>query len=785
MNASDSSQHAGEAPAASAGVLNLPETRFALTAGDTPEAALERARQLAGPLLAGQVLDTGEDSWQHACGVSDILHSMGASDAMRAAAYLVYVAPLWQQPQELITRHFGASWSDMVMSTIRLIQIQRQARVLGTEGDLDASRSGQGGPAGQIERVRKMLLAFSQDLRVVLLRLASRLQTLRYFASQKIPCPQALARESQEVFAPLANRLGIWQIKWELEDLSFRFLNPQDYHAIARQLDEKRVQREADVVQMVQRLQDVLGQAGVVAQVAGRPKHIYSIWKKMQGKRLDFGQVYDVRAFRVIVADVPACYAALAALQSAFESLPAQFKDYIARPKPNGYQSLHLVLRCGQGRPMEVQVRTVGMHDHAEFGVAAHWAYKEAGTKGYAGVVAAGEFEDRVAQARKSVLGQLLAWERDLASAPGAAAADAGAESSEGGRVYVFTPDARLVELSRGSTPVDFAYAVHTELGHRCRGARVDGVMVALTTPLRQGQTVEIVAAKEGGPSRDWLNPEAAYLGSARARAKVRAWFNLQNQQQTQARGREVLEKLLQREGRTAINLEQLAAGLGFRSAEKLFEVIGKDELSIQQVAQFLRPSPVPPPASQELPPEGAVQDWAPRRAAAPRRRSGARGDVLVVGIDSMLTTLAGCCHPAPPDAISGFVTRGQGVAVHRSSCRNLQQMVQRSSERVIEVQWDERALAAPEPGSTATSGRAFAVQLCVLARERAQLMRDVVDFLTRQRVHVTQITSRRERQNPQDVRLHLMVETRDTRALQATLKALAQIDGVRHASRL
>ncbi|MFM8737664.1 MAG: RelA/SpoT family protein, partial [Betaproteobacteria bacterium] len=504
-------------------------------AGQAALTDVQRARVFAQPLLEGRALDTGEDAGGHAGGVSTILAGLGAAQSLQAAAYLVYAADFIQKPDEVIARAFGASHGAMVAHTRKLVQIQRAART---------AQVGEDERAQQTERVRKMLLAFSRDLRVVLLRLASRLQTLRWHAGAKRLCPQALARESLEVFAPLANRLGIWQIKWELEDFAFRFLYPEHYHTVARLLDEKRAEREAGVQALAEHLRGLLTDLPVQAEVQGRPKHLYSIWRKMQGKQLEFSQVMDVRAMRVIVQDVPQCYAVLARVHERFTPVDGEFDDYIAKPKANGYQSLHTVVRDASGRAVEIQIRTRAMHEYAEFGVAAHWAYKEAGRQGYVGVSASGGFEDRVAQARKAVLQQLLAWERE--------AVDQASPGFED-RIYVFTPQAAIVDLPSGGTAVDFAYALHTNLGHRCRGARVDGAMVPLNTPLQTGQTVEVISVKEGGPSMDWLNPELRYLGSARSRAKVRAWFNALEQAQTIARGREAVERLLQREGRTAL----------------------------------------------------------------------------------------------------------------------------------------------------------------------------------------------------------------------------------------
>ena len=442
---------------------------------------LERARAFAEPLLEGRQLDTEEDALGHARGVAAILDALGAARELQAAAYLVYAGDYLSRPEEVVTKAFGASYASLVTATRKLVEIQRAARGARVQQDQ------------QTERVRKMLLAFSRDLRVVLLRLASRLQTLRYFATSRRACPQELARESLQVFAPLANRLGIWQVKWELEDLSFRFLQPDEYHAIARQLDETRVARERQIEAIRRRLVAALQAQGIRAEVQGRPKHLYSIWRKMQGKGLAFDDVHDLRALRVIVETLPDCYAALSRVHELLPAVEGEFDDYIARPKPNGYQSLHTVVRATDGRPVEVQIRTREMHAHAEHGVAAHWAYKEAGVRGYGGVSADASFDQQVAEARKAVLRQLLAWERDFAS---------GAETGQAAfddRIYVFTPQAAVVELPAGATPIDFAYLLHTDLGHRCRGARVDGAMHPLNKPLANGQTVEIVAAKEGG----------------------------------------------------------------------------------------------------------------------------------------------------------------------------------------------------------------------------------------------------------------------------------------------
>lgn len=713
---------------------------------------LARARAFAEPLLTGQVLDTGEDALSHAEGVANILLGIGAAPSMGAAAYLVYAGDYLSKPDEVVSKAFGPAYAGLVMHTRKLVQIQRAAREAQVHDEKRAE---------QTERVRKMLLAFSRDLRVVLLRLASRLQTLRHFALSKQPCPVLLARESMQVFAPLANRLGIWQIKWEMEDLAFRFLEPEQYKNVARLLDEKRVEREQGVEAFRQALSDDLARNGLRAEVQGRPKHLYSIWKKMRGKGIDIAHVFDVRAVRVIVADVPECYAVLSRVHELWRAVPGEFDDYIARPKGNGYQSLHTVVLDAQERPVEVQIRTRAMHEHAEHGVAAHWAYKEAGTKGYAGVSASGDFDAQVAEARKAVLRQLLAWERDFAESDDAAATT---DAVFDDRIYVFTPQAAVIELPAGATPIDFAYTVHTTLGHRCRGAKVDGAMVPLNTRLQSGQTVEVTTIKEGGPSLDWLNPELGYLQSARSKAKVRAWFNALQQQDTIARGREAVEKLLQREGKTAMKLDDLAARLGFRNADDLFEVVGKDEFSLRNIETLLRPAE---PAVQ---PDDIIALRRPSSAGAPK------GGVLVVGVESLLTSLSRCCRPAPPDAIGGYVTRGKGVAIHRADCSNFRQMATRSPERVISVAW-----GAPRGDKPAL----YPVDVLVEAADRSGLLRDISEVFAKDKMNVTGVNT----QTVKDARggtawMTFTVEVADSAKLAQVLNAVSRISGVRSARR-
>ena len=558
---------------------------------------------------------------------------------------------------------------------------------------------------------RKMLLAMAADLRIVLMRLASRLRTLRWHAESKTPCSVEFARETLDLYAPLANRLGIWQIKWEMEDLAFRFLEPDRYKQIARLLEEKRVEREAFIAGAIERLQSALAASGVHAEVSGRPKHIYSIWNKMRIKRLDFAQMYDLRALRVIVDDVRDCYTALGMVHEMWTPIAEEFDDYISRPKPNGYRSLHTVVADHDGRPFEVQIRTREMHQFAEYGMAAHWRYKEAGAKG--GQVSASSEYDR----QLSWMRQLLAWNSEVEAgdqAPVAPAAPEPAKPATRGagkarhaaaepaqsdeRIYVMTPQARVIELPAGATPVDFAYHLHTDLGHRCRGARrwPDG---AAADQVVHGQTVEIISAKSGGPSRDWLNPQLGFLASPRARSKVRMWFNAIELQQRITQGQALVEKELQRLGKTAVNLEQLAQNLGFARADDLYVAAARNSASGRSTRCSSSPrrpqSPHPRPCAAPAP-------RAPRKAAA----------VLVVGVGSLLTQLARCCRPAPPDAIAGFVTRGRGVSIHRRDCHSYLALAEREPERVIEVAWGE------------TSDTFYPVDISVRAHDRSGLLR-------------------------------------------------------------
>ena len=617
--------------------------------------------------------------------------------------------------------------------------------------------------AAQVETLRKMLLAMASDMRVVLVRLASRVASLRYFAEQKLEnqTTAQYARETFDLYAPLANRLGIWQLKWELEDLSFRFLEPVTYKRIAKMLEEKRIERAEFVARAIERLHTELKTAGITAEVSGRPKHIYSIWNKMRGKDLEFSELYDVRAFRVIVEDVKQCYTVLGIVHNIWVPIPKEFDDYISRPKQNGYQSLHTVVVAEDGRPLEVQIRTREMHRFAEYGVAAHWRYKESGSSNFA----AQKYDEKIAWLR-----QLLAWKSEVA--------DAVVEQEEvrrdwveklksttlDERIYVLTPQARVLELPNGATPIDFAYHLHSDLGHRCRGARVDGVMVPLNTPLKNGQTVEVIAAKSGpgvGPSRDWLSP--GYAASPRTRSKVRAWFNAIEQQETLTHGRAILEKTLQREGKTAVNLEELAHKLGFAKVDDLCLSLGKDEFSPRQIENVLHEG------EEDKQPE-VDEASITRKSRASSIVQGAKSGVLVVGTDGLMTQLARCCKPAPPDGIVGFVTRGKGVSIHRLTCKNFVEMSARAPERVIQTDW-----GTPEKDTV------YPVDIFVLAGDRQGLLRDISEIFLREKINVIGVSTQSVKGQ---ARMAFTAEIGSTAQLQKALTVIRDVKGVLEARR-
>jgi len=651
----------------------------------------------------------GEPAEAHAAGVLQILETLNLDKASLTAASNIarthgkeaLIKLIGEEPAKLLIGYRGLR--------------QAQAKLVRDDGGLSV--------AGQEEMLRKMLLAFGDDLRVVLIYLSSRLQTLRWITNEKMEMPAAWSQEILNIDASLANRLGIWQMKWEMEDLAFRALSPATYRGIAKMLDAKRIERQSFIDQIVLQLQKELKAAHIEGEVLGRPKHIYSIWKKMEGKSLDFADLYDVRAFRVLVDDVKSCYAVLGIVHNIWQLVPREFDDYIARPKPNGYQSLHTVVMNEDGTAFEIQVRTQAMHQQAEYGLAAHWRYKEGA---YAGMAtppnpaktnkpsvnhqqgthsAEVAYERQIAWAR-----QLISWKED--------AWEQLKHHEIDDHIYVLTPLGKVISLEKGSTPIDFAYAVHTNLGHRCRGARVDGAMVPLETALKNGQTIEIIAVKHGGPSRDWISPDKHYVRSQRARQRVRAWFNA---------------------------LDDEEAGQS-KAAENKAEV--NPELKIAPVE-----------------PEIILRNSS--------HKPGRGGDVLVVGVDSLLTQLARCCRPVPPDSIAGFVTQGRGVSIHRRSCKTFRGLLDRAPERVIQTAW---TASAADPAAQQEQKRVFPADLVVTGLDRPELMRELFEILTRQGVHVIDLRKSAKKGLAQ---ILLTIEVKDSEVLRLVQNSLEEVKGV------
>ena len=590
--------------------------------------------------------------------------------------------------------------------------------------------------------LRKMVLAMCRDLRVVILRLSSRLQTLRYYAMKKDDPEGARAygADTLALYAPLANRLGIWQIKWELEDLSLRFTKPDIYNEIARQLDESREARLAFMRDAVDKIKQMLSEKGIEAEVSGRPKHIYSIYKKMERKHLRFDQLYDVRALRIIVQTVEQCYEVLSIVQENFSGVSSEYDDYIANPKPNGYRSLHTVILDTRNRPIEIQIRTRQMHEYNELGMAAHWRYKEAGNS---------EKSTQSAEDQKVAwLRQLLAWSSDVKP-------EGPKEGVEDEHVYVLTPQGRVVEMQTGATPIDFAYHLHSELGHRCRSARVNGNMVPLNYKLKTGETVEIVAAKTGGPSRDWLNPELGFVVTNRARSKVRQWFHQQALQEQINTGRDIIEKDLARLGKTAFKLEELAKRLGYETVDDLFVGAAKEEFGFKSIEKALKPQ-------EEEKKEGIF--------TSKSKAEHAKSQVLVVGVDSLLTQLARCCHPAPPDKIVGFVTRGRGVTIHRADCPNIRHLDEKGQERLIEVSWGN------------AEGAVFPVEVLVVGQNLPGLLKDMSEIFMKEKIAIVGMNSQIIRG---DMHWRFNVEITEAEALKRTIRAIQDLPGVYNARRV
>src|SRR5689334_7729873 len=698
-------------------------------------AAYRMASEAVGELRGGD----GEKLIERALGTGGILAAQRLDPDSITAGLLVSLPDASDYDRGRVAAAFGEDVATLVDGVTRMSSVH--ALAVGADAQQRAV---------QAENLRKMLLAMVGDIRVVLIKLAERTQALRYLMGTAQGDPRASAREVMDVYAPLANRLGLWQLKWELEDLSLRALEPDDYKRIARLLDERRLDRERYIRDVVATLRRELEAAGLAAEVSGRPKHIYIIFSKMRRKQIGIDALYDIRAVRILVDTVRDCYTALGIVHHLWTPLPGEFDDYIAKPKANQYRSLHTAVLGPEGKPLEVQIRTHDMHRHSEYGVAAHWRYKEGDARSER---RHGGFDDRIAWLR-----QILDWKDAVADSGDWLSAFKSSLFTDS--IYVLTPQGKVVDLPKGATPIDFAYAVHTSLGHRCRGARVDGQMVPLDYVLSNGQQVEIIAAKQGGPSRDWLNPELGYVHSHRARAKVRQWFKAQQHDATVAQGRAMVERELARLGQTALKLDAVAAKAGFARADDFFAAFARDEINSRQVQTAIAAltQPVAPPALAE--PEVVM-----RRSRAADSGHG----ILVVGVDRLLTGLARCCKPAPPDPIVGFVTRGKGITIHRASCTNVARIASREPERLIEAGW-----GAPRE-------QLFPVDIVIEASDRQGLLRDLSELLTREKINVTAVNTQTRHHQ---ARMAFTLEVESVTQLKRALQLARDIPGVFSADR-
>jgi GTP pyrophosphokinase len=705
-----------------------------------PEAEREiigKASELALRAHGQQTRASGEPYVQHVVAVAEILADLNLDYETISAALLHDVVEDTDVTVEHIREEFGPAIAQLVDGVTKMDLI--------SDYPTDLTRGGKKDWA-DAESLRKMLLAMVEDVRVVLIKLADRLHNMRTLGHLSEERRKRIAKETLDIFAPLANRLGIWQIKWELEDLSLRYLEPETYKQIATLLDERRVDRERYIARVVDQIQTELRKAGIQAEVSGRPKHIYSIWRKMKRKNVDFHEISDVRAVRVFVNSMADCYGALGVVHTLWKHIPKEFDDYIATPKENLYQSLHTAVVGPEGKTLEVQIRTHDMHEHAELGVAAHWRYKE-------GAKYDASFEQKIAWLR-----QLLEWKDEEESA-GAFIDRFKAEVFED-RVYVLTPKGNVVDLPAGATPLDFAYHIHTDIGHRCRGAKVNGSIVPLTYELKSGEQLEILTTRNGTPSRDWLNPHLGYLKTSRARAKARSWFKQQDHDKNVSDGRAGLDRELHRLGITDLSLEKLTKRFRFDRVDDLLAAVGRGEITSAQIAGAAQEQVTPKPAEPALPhpPKGHVERTAP-------------GDIRVRGVGNLLTNMARCCKPVPNDPIVGYITRGHGVTIHRRDCPNVLRLQSDGRERMIEVSWGAHIEST------------YSVDIQVNAYDRQGLLRDITALLSNEKINVMAVNTVTDKKDFM-ARMVLTLEIHDIGQLSRVLSKIDQLPNVIEARR-
>jgi GTP pyrophosphokinase len=685
----------------------------------------------------GAVGESAQAQMEHALSIAEILVQLQADDVTLAAGLLHDFGFLDEQAIRKVQDRFGREISDLVTGVARLDILPE------IDECQDTSRQSH----IEAENLRKMLLAMVDDVRVVLIKLAHRLYQMYQLKNQPEAVQRSLARQTLEIFAPLANRLGIWQIKWQLEDLSLRYLQPDEYHAIASALDERRVDREKYITAFIAILDKEIQTAGIQADISGRAKHIYSIYKKMQRKGVDLSQIFDVRAVRILVDSIPQCYAVLGIVHSLWPYIKSEFDDYIATPKANNYQSIHTAVRGTDGRIVEIQIRTHEMDEFCELGVASHWRYKE-------GIGHDEGFDQKVAWLR-----QLLEWKDEVADSSEFVAEFQSRVFDD--RVYVFTPAGKVVDLPAGSTPLDFAYAIHTEVGHRCRGAKINDRMVPLTYELKTGERVEILTIKQGQPSRDWINPHLGYTRSHRARAKIQQWFRQQDYEQNVTDGRLVLDRELVRLGLRDINIEKLAQQLAFSKVDDMYASLGRGETRSSQIANALQVTLKP-----------ARRSDAELTLRQSKMRGDQSSDVQVLGVGSLMTHMAKCCKPVPGDDIVGYITQGRGVSVHRSDCRNVLRARNSDDKRLVEVSWGK------------ADQDVYPVDIQILAYDRQGLLSDITALLSNERINVTAVNTKSDPSTHQ-ARMDLTIEISDLGRLSKLLSRLNELSNVHEARRV
>jgi len=597
------------------------------------------------------------------------------------------------------------------------------------------------------ENLRKMLLAMVDDVRVVLIKLAERLELMRSLKYISLEVSEFIARETLEIFSPLANRLGIWQYKWELEDLSLRYLEPETYSRIAGQLAETRIDRESFIESFIDKLQVELQKYGIQAVISGRPKHIYSIWKKMRRKDLEFERIFDVRAVRILVEDTPSCYTTLGVVHTLWSHIAGEFDDYIATPKQNNYQSIHTAVIGPNGKVVEVQIRSKQMHQDSELGIAAHWRYKESAKK------------DAGLDRKVLWLRQLLEWKNDLAESEDVIG---GFESDTfEDRIYVFTPKGNVIDLPEGATPLDFAYAIHTEVGHRCRGAKVNGGIVPLTYNLKTGEQVEVLTIKKGGPSRDWVNPHLGYLHTSKARARVLRWFKEENYDDNITSGRSALDKELQRLGLSDVNYEKLANSLKYKKVDHFLAAIGSGDLRIAHAVSSLHDRIQPNREKLD------AAEW-----AAPRKRRKAYDKFTIQGVGNLLTHMGRCCNPLPGDPVFGYITQSRGVTIHRQDCASALNMISQNPERVVEVDWG------------IDQDDTYPVELRIMAYDRSALLHDVAAVVSNAGINVIGVNTRSDKKE-NVAYISMTLEVSDIQSLSKVVNQISQVPNVTDVRRL